>query len=182
MKLPGENPPRTRRVSPAEVRAICRALHYRTGHVPQSKTQEVALAFLVALRTGMRAGEVLALGANTLDLRRRVARVPHKMQYLTGKPREVPLTRAAVRLLTTVAHRDPCLQISSASLDALFRKTRDRLGIHDLHFHDSRAEALTRLARKVNVLTLARVSGHADLKMLSRVYYRETAEDIAARI
>ena len=36
--------------------------------------------------------------------------------------------------------------ISSASLDALFRKARQRLMIDDLHFHDARAEALTLLA------------------------------------
>ena len=71
--------------------------------------------------------------------------------------------------------------MSSAVLDALFRKARDRLLIKDLHFHDSRAEALTRLSRKVDVLTLAKISGHKDLRILQG-YYRETAEQIAARL
>ena len=64
----------------------------------------------------------------------------------------------------------------------LFRKCRDKLMIEDLHFHDARAEALTRLARRVDVLTLARISGHKDLRVLSEHYYRETAADIARRI
>ncbi|MFP3656085.1 integrase, partial [Burkholderia sp. SIMBA_052] len=51
-----------------------------------------------------------------------------------------------------------------------------------LHFHDSRAEALTRMSRKVDVMTLARISGHADLRILQRTYYRESAADIAARL
>jgi hypothetical protein len=34
----------------------------------------------------------------------------------------------------------------------------------------------------VDVLTLSKISGHTDLRMLSSVYYRESAEDIAARI
>lgn len=72
--------------------------------------------------------------------------------------------------------------IDSGSLDALFRRTKNRLKITGLHFHDSRAEALTRLARRVDVLTLSKISGHTDLRMLSEVYYRESAEDIAARI
>jgi integrase len=72
--------------------------------------------------------------------------------------------------------------VESGSMDALFRKARDRAGIHGLHFHDSRAEALTRLARKVDVLTLAKISGHRDINLLSRVYYRETAEQIAPRL
>lgn len=117
-----------------------------------------------------------------MNLERRVAQVNHKMQYLTGRPRQVPLTRHAARLLKPVAHLERCFTISSASLDVLFRKTRDRLMIDDLHFHDSRAEALTRLSRKVDVMTLAKISGHKDLRMLQNVYYRESSEEIAARL
>jgi integrase len=186
-RLPTDAPPRDRRVSPREVKMICRWLGYRSGVAPESLSQEAALAFLVGLRSAMRAGEILSLGKHTLDMRRRVAKVPHKTQHLTGKPREVPLTRQTLRLLRPIAGRAKCFEISSASLDALFRKARDRLAvaypsIADLHFHDSRAEALTRLSRKVDVMTLAKISGHADLKILQNTYYRESAEDIAARL
>ena len=54
--------------------------------------------------------------------------------------------------------------------------------IKGLTFHDSRAYALTALARKVDVLTLAKISGHRDLRILSNTYYRESAEDIAQRL
>ena len=182
MRLPKSPAARTRRVSPAEVRLLCRGLDYRPGRAPQTKQQEVALAFMVGLRSGMRAGEILSLGRPNLDLRRRVASVQHKTQHITGKPRDVPLTRHAVRLLRPVADREQCFSISSAVLDALFRKARDRLLIEDLHFHDSRAEALTRLARKVDVMTLAKISGHKDVRLLVNAYYRETAEQIAARL
>lgn len=182
LRLPRDPAPRSRRVTPPEVKAICRALNYRTGHAPQTKSQEVALAFLVALRTAMRAGEILKLGTGTLDINKRVATVEHKMQHLTGRPRQIPLSRHAIRLLRPVADREKCFTLTSAMLDALFRKTRDRLLIQDLHFHDSRAEALTRLSRKVDVMTLAKISGHSDLRILQEVYYREAAEDIAARL
>jgi integrase len=182
LRLPRNPAPRVRRVSPAEVRKLCRSLDYRPGRAPVTKYQEVALAFMVALRSAMRAGEILGLGQDTLNLKRRVASVEHKTQHLTGRPREVPLTRAAIRLLKPVADRKRCFTISSAVLDALFRKARDRLLIEDMHFHDTRAEALTRLARKVDVLTLARISGHKDLRILQNAYYRETAAEIAARL
>ena len=182
MRLPQQPAPRVRRVSPMEARAICRMLGYRPGKAPKTKGQEVALAFMVGLRSGMRAGEILSLGKDNLDLKRRVASVEHKTQHITGKPRDVPLTRQAIRLLRPVAHLEKCLSLSSATLDALFRKARDRLLIEDLHFHDSRAEALTRLSRKVDVLTLARISGHKDLRILQLAYYRETAAEIAARL
>ena len=147
LRMPGANPARTRRITPAEVRLICRHLSYRTGLAPVTKSQEVALALLIGLRTAMRAGEILSLGASTVDLERRVARiVQHKTAHLTGRPREVPLTSAGVRLLRPVASRERCFTLTASSLDALFRKARDKLLLNDLHFHDSRAEALTRLA------------------------------------
>ncbi|MGA4020395.1 tyrosine-type recombinase/integrase [Ralstonia pseudosolanacearum] len=182
LTMPSESAPRSRRVTPREVKLICRRLRYRTGHAPETKSQEVALAFLLGLRTAMRAGEILSLGRATLDVKRRVATVQHKMQYLTKRPREIPLSRHAMRLLRPVADREHCFTISSKSLDTLFRKARDQLLIEDLHFHDTRAEALTRLSRKVDVMTLAKISGHTDLRILQEVYYREAAEDIAARL
>lgn len=186
-RLPADPPPRDRRVLPSEVKLICRQLGYRSGIAPVTKSQEAALAFLVALRTAMRAGEILSLGKDNLDLSKRVARVAHKTQHLTGRLRQVPLSRHAARLLRPVSDRERCFSITSKSLDVLFRKARDRLAvaypkIAELHFHDSRAEALTRLSRKVDVMTLAKISGHADLKILMRTYYRESAEDIAARL
>lgn len=181
MKSPGDNPPRTRRVAPSEVKTLCRWLGYRTGEKPSTKMQEVALAFLVSLRTGMRAGEVLQLGSATVDLDKGVARVTHKTQHITGTHREVPLSPKAVRLLRPVM-AERIFSVSSASLDALFRKAKANTLIQDLHFHDARAEALTRFAKKVDVLTLARISGHRDLRVLFDHYYRETAEDISRRL
>lgn len=183
LKIPLEAPPRDRRVDPwKEVRPLVRALGYVSGKAPETKSQEVALAFLVALRTAMRVSEVLQLGKATLDIQKRVATVGHKMQYVTQKPRKIPLTRHAVRLLAPVAHLERCFTVDSESTDALFRKAKKRRKIMGLQFRDARAEALTRLARKVDVLTLSKISGHKDLEMLSRVYYRESEEDIAARI
>lgn len=182
MRAPGDNPPRDRRPTPMEIRRICRWLGYKSGQRQATKMAETALAFLVSLRTGMRQSEVLSLSSETVDLKRRVATIrSHKTLHLTGKPREVPLSRQAARLLA------PCLPgsvftVSAPSLDAFFRKARQSLLIPDLHFHDARGDALTRLSKKVDVLTLARISGHRDLRVLLNSYYRESAEDIAARL
>src|SRR6202000_3443237 len=102
----------------------------------------------------------------TLNMRTGVATIEHKMQYLTHRPREIPLPQPALRLLRAVAHREQCFTVSAGSMDTLFRKARDALLIENLHFHDSRGEALTRLARKVDVLTLSRISGIKDLEVL----------------
>jgi integrase len=168
---PKSDKPRSRRIEWHEVRAICRAL----GYPGDTKSAEVARAFLIGLRTGMRAGEILSLVPAAVDLG---ARVAHLKETKNGDDRDVPMTKAGARLFKGWSG----WTVGSASLDALFRKARQRCGIKNLHFHDSRAEALTRLARKVDVLTLAKISGHRDINLLSRVYYRETASQIALRL
>jgi integrase len=69
-------------------------------------------------------------------------------------------------------------ELKSGVLDTLFRRAKDTCKIEDLHFHDFRAYALTRLSKKMDILSLARVSGHADINELM-VYYRTTSAEIA---
>jgi integrase len=42
--------------------------------------------------------------------------------------------------------------------------------------------AMASEVKTVDVMTLAKISGHKDLSILQNTYYRESAEDIAARI
>ncbi len=51
----------------------------------------------------------------------------------------------------------------------------------DLHFHDLRHEATSRLADKLQMHELMKVTGHKTSKMLAR-YYHPRAEDLAAKI
>jgi integrase len=182
IKNPGDNPSRTRRTRWFEVRAICRWLGYRTG-VIETKQQQTAFAYLLALRTAMRSQEILQLSDSTVDFDRRIATIGrHKTGHRTGMPKVVPLLPAALRLLEYVRGRGAYFTLDDAGRDALFRKARDSLMIKDLHFHDAKAEVLTRLARKVDVLTLSRISGNKDLRLLQETYYRETQEEVAFRV
>lgn len=174
VSIPAENKPRTRRITWQEVHSVCRALQYKAGNV-QTKSQQVALAFLLGLRTAMRAGEILSLTPQSVDL---VGRVAHLLDTKNGEDRDVPLSRAAVRLLKSW----PGWTVDSASLDALFRAARQRAGLAGFTFHDSRSEALTRLSSKLDPFELARLSGHKDLKILLARYYRKTASEIALKL
>lgn len=66
-------------------------------------------------------------------------------------------------------------------LSSTFRKACLKLEIVDATFHDARATALTRLSKRLNVLELARMVGHRDIRSL-QIYYRETAEELANRL
>jgi integrase len=182
LRMPGDNPARTQRIRWQDVRRIVRWLGYRTGQRPATKYQEVAWAFMIALRTAMRAGEVMGLTRETISLGSRVVRLDAHKTLETVGVRYVPLTKHGARLLGVLcAGAEPLWTIKTASLDTLFRKARDSCLLNDLHFHDARAEALTLLSRRMDILTLARISGHKDLRELMG-YFRESPEQIAARI
>ena len=68
--------------------------------------------------------------------------------------------------------------VDSQVASTLFSRARIRAKIEDLTFHDSRHDAITRLAQKLNVLQLARMVGHRDIRSL-QTYYNETAESMA---
>lgn len=167
-RRPKDPPPRDRVIAWWEVRAMLRALGWRRAK-PETLQQEVGFAFLLALHTAMRAGEVLSF-----ELVGKVARLE---KTKNGDARDVPLSARALRL---VALCYP-LTVTPGSLDALFRKARKRTGLSGFTFHDSRATALTRMSRHIDLLTLARVSGHRDPKQLM-TYYRTTADQIAERL
>ncbi|OWU78046.1 integrase [Marinibacterium profundimaris] len=172
VRKPSRPPARDRLVTEAELERMAHV----AGPDLSTATARAFHAFRFAIETGMRAGEILSLGAETVDTARRVAHLPLTKN---GTAREVPLSREAVRLWEALP--GPGFDVSSRSLDSLFRKVRDKAGVEGLTFHDSRHAAVTRLARKLDVLTLAKVIGHRDIKMLM-TYYDETAEDIAKRM
>jgi len=184
IKRPGNNRPRDRRISPEEEQALLSALGYVEGQPPENQTQEVAYAFLIALETAMRKGEILGLSLSTVQLQQRYV---HLLETKNGDRRNVPLSQRAVQLFSVLEQlarqqkREALFTVNSANADALFRRVRDRLGIENLHFHDTRHEATTRLARKLDVLDLARMTGHRDPRSLM-VYYNATASEVASRL
>lgn len=174
VRKPAKPPPRDRLPTQHE---IDRMRH--VAGVDLTKTTARAFhAFLFAIETGMRAGEIAGLKWDKVNLEKRVARLTHTKN---GRPRDVPLSREAVRLLKALPELEPVFGLSSRQLDALFRKVRDKAGADGLTFHDSRHAAITRLSKKLDVLALAKMVGHTDIKMLM-VYYDESAEELARRL
>jgi integrase len=178
VRRPEEPPPRDRLFSCWEIEAILTALGFEDGVRPDTVSARVGCALLFALETGMRCGEICAL--NSDDLTETVAEVRKgKTRAATRRTPLSPYARELLKLLE--GESGSVFRLQTSQVDALFRKARDRCGIVDLHFHDSRATAITRLARKLDILSLARMIGHRDIKML-QIYYRESAEDLAERL
>lgn len=55
--------------------------------------------------------------------------------------------RILEKLRDEIEQGETCFQVKSNILDATFRKLKKAANRDDLHFHDTRREALTRLAK-----------------------------------
>lgn len=174
VRKPSKPQPRDRLPTSAEIEAM----QFSAGEDLSKVTARAFHAFKFAMESAMRAGEIAGLEWDRVDLGRRVALLTHTKN---GRSREVPLSSRAVSLLEALPKLDPVFGLSSRQLDVLFRKLRDRAGVEGLTFHDSRHAAITALSRKLDVLALARMVGHTDLRQL-RVYYNESAEELAKRL
>ncbi|MFV1594007.1 site-specific integrase [Phaeobacter sp. JH20_36] len=174
VRKPTKPQPRDRLPTSAEIEAM----QISAGEDLNKATARAFHAFKFAMESAMRAGEIAGLEWDRVDLDRRVALLTHTKN---GRPREVPLSTKAVELLRALPDLNPVFGLSSRQLDVLFRKLRDRAAVTGLTFHDSRHAAITALSRKLDVLALARMVGHTDLRQL-RVYYNESAEELAKRL
>lgn len=176
VKKPASPTSRKRRITQDEIDRVTLALGLDTLKA-ETATQRVGLAFLFALETAMRSGEIT--GLQWADVRPKSVRLPRTKN---GDTREVPLSPAAREILAAIPKSEGLVfGLEPGTRDTLFRRARDASGVKDLHFHDSRAEAIWRLSKKLDVMELARVIGHRDLRSLM-IYYQTSADELADRL
>lgn len=177
MTMPPVSKARDRLISQDEIDRLCAALGYTPGQRPVGIGAHTAVAMLFAIETAMRAGEICALRWTDIDLSHRVATIGGGKT--DAAQRDVPMTTEAARLLELLDQDSELVfNLTSRQIDANFRRGKKLAGIEDLHFHDTRHTAITRLSKFLSVLELARAVGHRDLKMLM-VYYNAKAKDLA---
>ncbi len=173
---------RDRLATDDEIERMLFALGYDSDKPPKTVSSLVGAAAVLAIETGMRAGEICALRWGDIDIRESVARVIEGKTQAAS--RDVALSSRAVALLTQLRgdtepkSGDPCFGIKPGQIDALWRKNRGRAVVNGLRFHDLRHLAVTRLAKKIGLLDLARMIGHKNIRTL-QIYYNERASAIA---
>lgn len=177
---PQAPPPRDRRISQAEINRILTALEFEEGAPVTTQRQMIAVAFLLALETAMRQGELWGLDWQDVYLREQYVRL---QETKNGSRRDVALSLRAVALLKMLEPKAAgrVFTIPKESSGQLFRRAVQLAEIKGLTFHDTRHEALTRLAQKLQVLDLARMVGHRDPRSLM-IYYNAKASEIAAKL
>ena len=176
VRRPKDNPDRDRLISDSEIEQL-RVVSGFDGVTSKLIKEKVFVAFLFAIETAMRAGEICNLTWDNVNKEDRTAFLP---KTKNGKSRTVALSSRAIELLGCLSkeRHDKCFGLKSSQITANFTILVNKTLIENLNFHDTRHEAITRLAKKLPVLALARNTGHTDIKKLM-VYYNETGAEIA---
>ena len=135
-----------------------------------------------ALETAMRQSEIVRLEWQHVNIKRRTAFLPDTKN---GESRTVPLSSVAVDVLTALPrsiHGEVFPSVTTVAVKQAFIRATRRAKIEDLHFHDLRHEATTRLfERGLNIIEVSSITGHKDLQMLRR-YTHLRAEDLAKKL
>ena len=134
-----------------------------------------------ALETAMRRGELMSLLWVNVNFDKSVAFLPLTKN---GDSRYVPLSMKAIKILKLLPRdiEGRVFPLNKSSVSVLFLRAARRAKISDIHFHDLRHMALTNLSVKfTNILELASISGHRELKMLQR-YVHIKAEDLVQKL
>ena len=134
-----------------------------------------------ALETAMRRGELMSLFWVNINFEKSVAFLPLTKN---GDSRYVPLSMKAIRILKSLPRdiEGRVFPLNKGTVSILFLRAARRAKIEDIHFHDLRHMAITRLASVFsNPMELASISGHKSLNMLKR-YTHFKAEDLAKKM
>ncbi|MEN5173879.1 site-specific integrase [Acinetobacter higginsii] len=177
---PPEAQPRNQRVSDEDIEKIIAGLDYQRGIVPTKQMHYVAWAFLFALETAMRKGEILSIEKK---------HVYEDFIRLTdtknGKSRDVPLTKRAKELLAVLStpfDDSRLIPHNANSFRLIWQRNLTKTGlVGKIRFHDTRHEAITRFVHnyKLPIEILSKITGHETLSILVNTYYNPTATEIA---
>jgi len=147
----------------------------------------VRLAFMLALWTGQRQGDLLRLPWSAYDgrfLRLRQAKTGVRVIIPVGAPLKA-LLDAAPRASTVIVLSGDGRPYTGDGFRATWRKTCERAGVSGLTFHDLRGTAVTRLALAgASEMEIATITGHkvGAVKSILDAYYlaRDPAMAVSA--
>jgi integrase len=123
LRAPKSSPARDRRIAQSEIDAILSALGYDADKVSETQSARVGSAFLFAIETAMRVGEICGLRWG--DINGAVARLSNTKN---GYPRDVPLSPAAISIIGNLPKIDDFVfSITTKRIDRFFQAAKETL-------------------------------------------------------
>ncbi len=168
----------------------------------ESKNRYLAVSVFMALETGMRRGEIVAIQWSDVDFQANLIHIAHAKN---GFGRSIPMT-AGLRILLQDQHGEGHgrpVAATGTAIHQAFEHARERarkalqqrveqgagvecqralVALEGLRFHDLRHEAISRFFEKgLTMVETAEVSGHRTLSMLKR-YAHADLQPIAKKL
>jgi integrase len=183
IRMPKPGKPRQRRLEAGEEDALLAACKGSRAYYLHSFV-------VLAIETGMRSGEMLAMRWEHVNLTNRTVFLPDTKN---GSPRTVPLSTRALSAIQALprAINGRLFSTGYHSIHNAFRlavekaqatQTESETFLRGLRFHDLRHEAVTRLFEKgLNPIEVGMVSGHKTLAMLQR-YTHLNSESLVVKL
>lgn len=170
VRKPKIPPGRDRILTAREERLIMRYAHAHSN-------MDLYSIIVLAIETAMRQGEILKLQWEHINLKTGIAHLP---ETKNGSKRDVPLSRKArdVLIRMGVKTKGRVFGYTAEGLKSTWRFMLIKLGIENLHFHDCRHHAITRLFQlgTLDMMEIAAISGHKSLAMLKRYTHLKTVK------
>lgn len=204
-KIAGEyriNKERERRLEPGEedrIRLVLMGKHKPINKqrvLKPDEPQAMTLLFEMALETAMRLREMYTIELRQVDFDKRTI---YLNETKNGSKRQVPMSSHCVKILKehidkynpqqflfpwfTGIRTERALRKITSSLSTEWRRVFEHAECEGLRFHDLRHEATSRLYERTSLtdLQIAKITGHKDLRMLSR-YANLRASDLADQL
>ncbi|WP_446424652.1 tyrosine-type recombinase/integrase [Mailhella sp.] len=137
-----------------------------------TRNRQAARAIQLLLFTGARKSEILTARWENVDFSRRVLTVPLSK---SGKPRYIPLSRAALRVLTSIPRRSewlfpsPRTESHLSTLHGPWHKIRTAANLQDVRLHDLRHTFASFLVNSgCSLYEVQKILGHHDPKVTTR--------------
>lgn len=130
-------------------------------------------AFILAIETGLRRSALIQLRWDWIDLEKRVVNIPAELREIENKglPIGIPLWQASHSLLLELPRTidGRVIPLSSNALSCAWKRIQKIAELKDLHWHDLRHEATSRLFEKgLNPIEVQSITGHKSMQMLKR--------------
>ena len=180
VRRPPQGPGRDRRPSDDERQKMADALTVGpqcSGNRTGTRNPWVLPLMRVAAETGIRRGELCLAQWQHVDLDAGTLYLPAEITK-TATARTAPLSPVALDVLRNLKRtEDPRIfPVSPNAATRAWGRARERAGVQDLRLHDLRHEAASSLFELgLNVMEVASITGHKDLRSLKRYTHIDPA-------
>lgn len=179
---PADSPPRHKRVRDDVIQRFIDYFGYDDEGLIETNQQQVAAAILFGIETTMRRSEICRIEKQFTNFEEHYTFLKTTKN---GQPKFIPLSTLAEDILRRLPNEDSptFFTIRPRYISDEVKKAKNKLGIDDVRFHDTRHEGTTRLAKVFNNPgDLAKITGHRDINTLIKVYYNPDVQDLAQAI